>query len=951
MKILRLLVLSACLGVLHAEATTDEMLADPEPFFDPDGGQLITAMGDLSEQGVLIARMKDWEKDLEQNPKSLQALLRVLAARLYFNDERGGETVEGDYPQPLWMRLRREGDNFEAFISEDGKKWRSLVRQQLLIGRTAYIGVFMYIFRNPATYVDVDHISLEGNKTGPWVIYGKRNGGTSQIALQDGRLELRDVGRNPPDWGWFAAAQLTGDGELTARIVKYDQPDRLGRIGLAVRSAPESDAAHLQMLVQMSGVLDYGFNTVPTKTIDLWRRLVEIAPDDMRFRVGYARETSWKVGYREGADRFLEALQKNPVKSFEWMDEDYRHSNNVVLFINSGGKFDQMLPYVDALDVKDFKDPKVYANVMRATAAIAASRKRPELVKIYLEKAMDADTDTASSPGAMFMLLQSSVRTGDAGQIRATMAKAFALPGSGLPTADARAEWRSGLNATGGGFAPGDVPNDSQAGARRFINLLRQSGRLNEVAAQLIKEPARYGPDRRWDYVRLAVCAAAQMPEILPDISRLEAELPELVRGDSGGSAAPAAPSGGIVEWIGGMLSGAQRVKVDPQSTENMFLCVPDFYAWSDTRKVAEKWLNFHVAEKSQYADDRMEAAGRAFDYTRWANEPERADAAIRECAGLMLEQLQDGGGISDFSNRSFLPLVTAMAQHGLADRVNRIADLMRGKLSTVGPYSTALVRAEADFPTAEDSGIVTVWPGGADGRGALNFSIDATPPQDGTIPLSEMRYALARTADANKGRERTVELQASPDGHEWHSLGTMKTSQLSGKWNRKIPAEDRYVRAFSAPGAAESATIVRLPAGPNLLSAPVPMRREPAGMGEDTLAGWETPRFSTVHLRKSELTPDAQMVTWISQDGRSMQVIASKPVPVDATRRYQLSGWLRTNHTGSEVARFGLSFRNKEGKEVGSFGSRILRIPTWQYAQIFFGRGTDHPFPKDTAS
>ena len=138
----------------------------------------------------LTARIYDAEQVANQQKEKIGLMVRETTepdspkAMLWFGDSgtrythfswhrvqglSGGIDGSDHTWVPIWLRLKRTGDVFEALVSDNGERWYSIGRQELALAEDCMAGVWVCggQYRTEGYTVGFEHVSLKGVTAAP----------------------------------------------------------------------------------------------------------------------------------------------------------------------------------------------------------------------------------------------------------------------------------------------------------------------------------------------------------------------------------------------------------------------------------------------------------------------------------------------------------------------------------------------------------------------------------------------------------------------------------------------------------------------------------------------------------------------------------------------------------------------------------------------------------------
>jgi regulation of enolase protein 1 (concanavalin A-like superfamily) len=160
---------------------------------------------------------------------------------------------------PGWLKLERTGTTVTASISGDGSNWTTVGTTSLSIGADALVGLAVTSHNpsiiNTATF---DNVSVTGGTGGgggggslppPWT---QQDIGATGVAgsgsASNGVFEVDGAGADiwgPSDSFHYVLQSVSGDVEMTARVVGIDNTDQWAKAGIMLRASTAADAANV----------------------------------------------------------------------------------------------------------------------------------------------------------------------------------------------------------------------------------------------------------------------------------------------------------------------------------------------------------------------------------------------------------------------------------------------------------------------------------------------------------------------------------------------------------------------------------------------------------------------------------------------------------------------------------------------------------------------------------
>ncbi|WP_437680245.1 hypothetical protein [Sorangium sp. So ce131] len=210
---------------------------------------------------------------------------------------------------PLWLRIERKGNEFIGSFSRDekGEKFEEYYRITVAMAPRVYIGVAATSNEKESAIAALEQVSVtrpQGSDEPPSVPLEQWFGAP-------GVPHLYDIGKGVGRWEWdgdkitfkaagthlwgvtqddcsFLAAPLTGDGELTVRLLSLDEPSTEARVGIMMRDALDPGARYAMLAWETDEIVfhyrnneevssSYPYAGVPRlpsgATLPLWLRL------------------------------------------------------------------------------------------------------------------------------------------------------------------------------------------------------------------------------------------------------------------------------------------------------------------------------------------------------------------------------------------------------------------------------------------------------------------------------------------------------------------------------------------------------------------------------------------------------------------------------------------------------------------------------------------------------
>jgi len=231
----------------------------------------------LSGNGQIVARVTSMQnthysakagvmlrESLASN--SRQVLLNVRpngGVELLSRSAAGGSTVSlasgVTQAMPAWLRLARDGTTVTASVSADGTTWRTVGTVTVSMGSSAHVGLAVNSHntgtRNTATF---DNVSVGALPTptplpSPWATQDIGSVGLSGSATySSGTFAVTGAGSDI--WGTadsfrYVYQQLSGDGEIVARVTSMQNTHYYAKAGVMLRESPASNSRQVLLNV------------------------------------------------------------------------------------------------------------------------------------------------------------------------------------------------------------------------------------------------------------------------------------------------------------------------------------------------------------------------------------------------------------------------------------------------------------------------------------------------------------------------------------------------------------------------------------------------------------------------------------------------------------------------------------------------------------------------------
>ncbi|XYI03629.1 hypothetical protein ACMHYB_29225 [Sorangium sp. So ce1128] len=203
---------------------------------------------------------------------------------------------------PVWLRILRRGDVFTSSYSTDGEKFTQLHSPaNVAMSQRAYAGIVVSSVATVATTAVIDRYSLEllpdASGQAPSVgnfFEGKDapklhdiGGGLGKWERDGDRIRFKASGTQiygmAADDCSFIALPLTGDGQLTLRLLGLENTDGNARLGVMIRQGLEAGARYAMMAYEPTDIVFHHrsrenmtslFPWAPSPARPIWIRIV-----------------------------------------------------------------------------------------------------------------------------------------------------------------------------------------------------------------------------------------------------------------------------------------------------------------------------------------------------------------------------------------------------------------------------------------------------------------------------------------------------------------------------------------------------------------------------------------------------------------------------------------------------------------------------------------------------
>lgn len=281
-------------GTFTINASTDDIWDTYDGFY--------TVHQTLSGNGEIVARLtsqtaqEEWAKagvmiKNKMDPFEDYALLGVTPDHGYVMQYNfTGETGQshGAYTLPnAWVRLKREGNVVTGYTSPDGQNWAQVGQVTLQLDQNVEVGLFMTSHNSAvssSTVFDNVKVYQGGALLPPWHSTNVGNPLTSGTAeYKDGVYTITGAGTEM--WGTadqlhFVSQQLTGNGQIIARVPALQANDAWARSGLMVKTSTQAGASYALLGVTKGNGLVFQSNFNSSTSLgnytlpNVWLKLV-----------------------------------------------------------------------------------------------------------------------------------------------------------------------------------------------------------------------------------------------------------------------------------------------------------------------------------------------------------------------------------------------------------------------------------------------------------------------------------------------------------------------------------------------------------------------------------------------------------------------------------------------------------------------------------------------------
>jgi len=181
---------------------------------------------------------------------------------------------------PVWVKLKRLGDQVTYYRSADGQTWTQIGTQNIAMNSTVYAGLAVTSHNTGAlATATFDHVSLTASGTGtlpsPWNDTDIGAVGYRGYAVFDGTSKFSVAGSGADIWETadafhFLYQPLVGDGAVQARILSQQNTNAWAKTGGMIRESLDPGSKHgMSILSSAYGMLYQGRSATGETSIGL----------------------------------------------------------------------------------------------------------------------------------------------------------------------------------------------------------------------------------------------------------------------------------------------------------------------------------------------------------------------------------------------------------------------------------------------------------------------------------------------------------------------------------------------------------------------------------------------------------------------------------------------------------------------------------------------------------
>jgi regulation of enolase protein 1 (concanavalin A-like superfamily) len=186
----------------------------------------------------------------------------------------------GSGAAPVWVKLKRLGDQVTYYRSADGQTWTQIGTQNIAMNSTVYAGLAVTSHNTGAlATATFDHVSLTASGIGtlpsPWNDADIGTPGYRGYAVFDGTSIFSVAGGGADIWGTadafhFLYQPLMGDGAVQARILSQQNTNAWAKAGGMIRESLAPDSKHgMSMYSSVYGMFYQSRSTTGGTTMGL----------------------------------------------------------------------------------------------------------------------------------------------------------------------------------------------------------------------------------------------------------------------------------------------------------------------------------------------------------------------------------------------------------------------------------------------------------------------------------------------------------------------------------------------------------------------------------------------------------------------------------------------------------------------------------------------------------
>ncbi len=213
--------------------------------------------GDWAKAGVIIK-----ESTTEGSPYALMAITPANGYAFQYNFD--GHASGGDYTLPnAWVKLVRNGDLLTGYVSSDGSNWDQAGSAIVTMPTDVQIGLFV-TSNNGLEFCTVtfDNVTITSTPAGPgedlpepWLeanIGDPTLTGNASYNEANGSFTIEGSGHDiweTTDQFYYVYQPLTGDGEITARVLLQNSSEDWAKAGVMIKESTIAGASNALLAV------------------------------------------------------------------------------------------------------------------------------------------------------------------------------------------------------------------------------------------------------------------------------------------------------------------------------------------------------------------------------------------------------------------------------------------------------------------------------------------------------------------------------------------------------------------------------------------------------------------------------------------------------------------------------------------------------------------------------